>query len=215
MKSVLCIVLLAIAAPAAPAATLEAYQRAAQFQNARKLVSRNEVSPHWIGGGDSFWYLDQHGAEKTFVLVKPKANYQGPAFDHARLAEGLSAATDEVFTPTNLPFAALEFRERGDVIAFRVKEVSWQCELKTYRCEAASHPVGASAGEVLSPDGTLAFFLRAHNLWTRSTLLNVEQPLTTDGELDNDYATGNGTNATPITSELTEQLLEPQVYFSP
>ncbi len=58
------------------AGTLADYQRAAVLQNARSLVFRTSLMPNWIGQGDRFWYADQVGDTKSFVLVDPDRNTQ-------------------------------------------------------------------------------------------------------------------------------------------
>src|SRR5690348_10038466 len=88
-----------------------AYERAAIFQSARTLVSRLTLRPNWIAEGNAFWYLDDHWGEKTFILVDPDRNRRSPAFDHARLADGLSLASGRKYTANALPFEFFEYRD--------------------------------------------------------------------------------------------------------
>ena len=87
------------------------YERAEQFLswNVRKLVSEAAITPHWIAGGDTFWYLKEVADGREFWRVDPQHQKRVPAFDHARLASALSKATAKEVTATKLPFRTFEF----------------------------------------------------------------------------------------------------------
>ena len=58
---------------------------------------------------------------------------------------------------------------------------------------AAKPPMGRrkAGGENLSPDKTMAAFIRDNNLWVKTVATGDEKQLTTDGVLDFGYATDN------------------------
>src|SRR5262245_61548927 len=60
-----------------------------------ELVIGDRVRPQWIDGGARFWYGVSTGAGKRFVLVKPASGIRKQAFDHARLAASLAAASGQ------------------------------------------------------------------------------------------------------------------------
>ena len=55
--------------------------------------SGDKIKPQWIDGGARFSYGVSNGAGERFVLVDPAAGIREPAFDHARLAAALAAAS--------------------------------------------------------------------------------------------------------------------------
>ena len=83
--------------------TAQDYQAAEQLlrRPARpgELVIGDKVRPQWIEGGARFWYAVSNGAGRRFVLVDPAAGTRGPAFDHARLAAALAAASGATGRP--------------------------------------------------------------------------------------------------------------------
>ena len=204
----------AVAAQAAdaPGADLPAaYARAAVFQNARTLVSRLTLEPKWIAGGSRFWFLDEHDGDKTFIRVDPARNLQAPAFDHARLAAALSAATGKVFKANALPFDFFEYRDHDARIAFRVEQTGWTCDLSAYACARATGTPGAREGEVLSPDGKWAVSSKENNLWLRDTTTAAARALTTDGIADFAYGRDVGE---PVTDQLLQNPPELDAVFS-
>jgi hypothetical protein len=92
--------------------TTQDYQAAEQLlrRPARpgELVIGDKIRPQWIDVGASFWYGVSNGVGKRFVLVDPAAGTREPAFDHARLAAALAAASGQLLDPEALPFTAIE-----------------------------------------------------------------------------------------------------------
>jgi hypothetical protein len=92
--------------------TTQDYQAAEQLlrRPARpgELVIGDKVRPQWIDGGTRFWYAVSNGVGRRFVLVDPTAGTREPAFDHARLAAALAAASGQQVDPEALPFMAIE-----------------------------------------------------------------------------------------------------------
>ena len=178
------------------------YERAEQFlgYNTNPLVLRAGVNPNWLGD-DRFWYRVDTERGSEFFLVDAARGTREPAFDHARLAAGLSAATGDTYEPYELPFSTFELTADGALLRTNVAGRELSCDLADYVCSLGSSvPAdgrgvrGAGAGnrnEVLSPDGTRAVFIRDHNLWMRVLTTGEEKPLTRDGIADYGYATDN------------------------
>jgi dipeptidyl-peptidase 4 len=74
---------------------------AADYEHAEKFLPFN-ISPHvfhkvhatWLAG-DRFWYRDAGPDEIEFVLFDAARGTRQPAFDHARVAAALSAASSQ------------------------------------------------------------------------------------------------------------------------
>ncbi|RGC66730.1 Prolyl tripeptidyl peptidase precursor [Micromonospora sp. MW-13] len=161
-----------------------------------ELVVGDKIKPQWIDGGARFWYAVSNGAGRRFVLVDPAAGSREPAFDHARLAVALAAASGQQVDREALPFRAIELA--GNAVEFDAFGGRWRCRLDSYACERAELPPSGNPLEVPSPDKKVAVALRGHDLWARSLSDGREWALTTDGEPAYRYASspeclGNGT----------------------
>jgi dipeptidyl-peptidase-4 len=169
--------------------TLEDYQRAEKFLpgNVRHLVYAADVTPHWIEKSSRFWYRKVGLKDTEFVLVDGEENTSGPAFDHERLAAGLSRAAKQAYSPSDLPFSEIEFVERGKSIHFSVADAQWKCSLDTYECQRDEPPT--KPNEVASPDKRWAAYVKGHNLYLRDVVTGTVLQLTSDGVAGWDYAT--------------------------
>jgi dipeptidyl aminopeptidase/acylaminoacyl peptidase len=171
------------------------YERAEKFlsYNTNPLVDRGSVRPNWLDG-DRFWYRTMTPAGSEFILVDPARGTRAPAFDHAKLAAALSAASGGKFEGTRLPFLTFEIEPDGTSITVSAAKKLWICDIKGYTCNEGL-PIPAKSGggalEILSPDNKRAAFIRNFNLWVRDTTTNAETQLTTDGVKDFGYATDN------------------------
>jgi hypothetical protein len=138
--------------------TTQDYQAAEQLlrRAARpgELVMGDKVRPQWIDGGARFWYAVSNGAGRRFVLVDPAAGIREPAFDHARLAAALAAASGRQVDPEALPFMAIELA--GNAVEFDVFGEHWRCRLDSYACERAEFTPPGNPLEVPSPDKKVA-----------------------------------------------------------
>lgn len=136
----------------------------------------------WSSGGEQFWYRRTVPGGHEFVAVEVATRQKRPAFDHARLAQGLTAAAGQAYEARTLPFATFEYVEGGGAVEFRAAGSAWRCTVTDYRCTrsgAAGGPGGAfgqrpgggpaaAASEVAtSPDGRLEAAIRNHNVAVR------------------------------------------------
>src|SRR2546421_9253087 len=75
--------------------TLQDYQRSDRLQSLTSgKVFKARVLPHWFRNNNRFWYRnDLLNATKEFILADAERGTRDQAFDHKRLAAGLSKAT--------------------------------------------------------------------------------------------------------------------------
>ena len=66
----------------------------------------------------------------------------------------------------------------------------WTCDLQGTACTSTDRPARIP-NSIAAPDGTLAAFIRDHNLWVRDVATGTDKQLTTDGVKDYGYATDN------------------------
>lgn len=179
----------ASAAPVAP--TAADYARAERFLpgKMRLYVDNADIQHHWIEQEDELWYRRTNAAgELEFVLVDAKTGQRRPAFDQKIVASGLSEATKQKVDAASLPFGTFRYVNDRSAIRFELSGARWTCQLAFARC-AAEPASGAHPGEVVSPDGKWAAFVRDCNLWIRPVAGGAEFALTRDGVEDHGYAT--------------------------
>src|SRR5262245_27189260 len=92
-----CLVLFSPTNPAHAQGTKEDYARAEALRaKTRDKVFRSGVRPHWFADNAKFWYRnDLPDGAREFIVVDAARGERGPAFDHARLAEGLAKVLGE------------------------------------------------------------------------------------------------------------------------
>lgn len=165
----------------------EDYRHAEQFlsDNTNPLVHDRILAQYWQDDGRLI-YQKSTAEGSEYLLVDITAAERGSLFDHQALAAALETFADDDFDPEDLDLSdleldtgSLEFEYAGD----------------RYRYELPSGPLvqleETPEDEYLSPDGTKAAFIQAHNLWLRDTASNELTQLTFDGEKDYGYATNN------------------------
>ncbi|NML64178.1 prolyl oligopeptidase family serine peptidase [Hymenobacter sp. RP-2-7] len=181
-----------------PARTAADYARAERFlvYNTQPLVDHTMGPPTWLPG-DRFWYRVSTPQGNDFVLVDPARKTRQPAFDQARLAAALGAATSKTYDAHRLPFRSFELAPDGRSLSFAAAGKHWRYDQASGQVSAEtpttpSPSKGANdAPEVLSPNGQLAAYIHEHNLWVRDTKTNARRQLTTDGAEHYGYATDN------------------------
>ncbi len=172
--------------------TADDYAGAERLLYAAPMVMRWWVTPNWLDG-DRFWYAIPIAEGTEFMMVDPSAGIRRVAFDHTRLAVALGEATGTNHDPFDLPIRTLRFARDSDSADLRLREESFRCDLRAYRCQEQTirSTVTPRGPEVASPDARRAAFIRDHNLWIRNLATGEETRLTTDGIEDFGYATNN------------------------
>ncbi|HEX9346257.1 MAG TPA: DPP IV N-terminal domain-containing protein [Gemmatimonadales bacterium] len=154
-----------------------------------RLVSGIPGRPIWLPDGRAAYRVSTPTGGQ-FVVVDPRRRTRAAAFDHARLAEAVSAAVGRRVTADSLPFSSFDLSPDGQLIFESGKR--WRCDLTAYRCTAAESTRRAPPpNSIVSPDSTRAVFIRSNNLWMTDLTSGAETALTTDGVEDFGYGTNN------------------------
>src|SRR5437016_1486127 len=151
------------------ALTAADYARAEKFlnYNTNPLVLGAAVRATWLPD-ERFWYRNAMSEGFEFVLVDPAKKTRLRAFDHSRLAAGLSLAASSTYEAFHLPFTQFEFSADGKAISFGAVSRHWTCDLTAYKCAGApAQKDTARSSSVTSPDGKLAALMRSYNRWAR------------------------------------------------
>ncbi|GAB3730353.1 S9 family peptidase [Hymenobacter agri] len=186
-----------------PVVTAADYARAerALSYNTQALIDHSAGQPNWLPDG-RFWYRTMTAQGSEFIIVDPARKTRTAAFDQAKLAAALSAASGKNYEASRLPFRSISFASDAKTIAFDAAGKSWKYDVVSGKIdgETPATSVAAAAGggassnagnEEVSPDGKLAAFIKDYNLWVRDTKTNQLTQLTTDGAKDYGYATDN------------------------
>src|SRR5437879_6186830 len=129
--------------------TASDYARAEKWMpyNTNPLVFRSGVRPTWQAD-DRFWYRITTAEGSEFLLVDAAKGTRAPAFDHAKLAVALSAATGTTYDAHHLPFADFELSADGQTISFSIQRRRWKCDLVSDKCSAeATAWAGGEGGD--------------------------------------------------------------------
>jgi len=169
--------------------TADDYARAAKFlpQNANPLVDHAVERVSWLDD-DRFWYRDHDANGDRFLVFDAKTGKAAPAFDHAALAQALTAAGKggKPAKAGKLPVSGIKLLADGRV-EVATTAGAFVCAGKA--CEAK--PAKKQEPGVASPDGKKEAFVRDWNLWVRDLASGAETQLTSDGATDYGYATDN------------------------
>src|SRR5207245_8622770 len=94
---------------ARPALTADDYARGerALGPTVGRLVSGIPGRPIWLPDGRATYRVSPPTGGGQFVIVDPRRGTRAAAFDHARLAEAVSAALGQRVTGDSLPFSSL------------------------------------------------------------------------------------------------------------
>jgi dipeptidyl aminopeptidase/acylaminoacyl peptidase len=207
LTSTLCI---GLAAPAvAQTVTAADYDRARGLQaKNRALVVDAIESPTWSGNTRLLYRKSVTGGNQ-FMLVDV-SNREAPvkraAFDHERLATGLSAVSGGRYTAVTLPFTSYGFTNNDQAITFAVDTAAYTCSLTDYTCSRAAAGTGAGRGgrggggrgsgagavippDLASPDGKRMAYINNHNVWIRDAGTSPTEgvALSRDGSEGNPY----------------------------
>ena len=183
------------------------YERAAKlYDQTRNKVFRWKAEPHWFGSNSArFWYRnDLPDQAREFIVVDAERASRVRAFDHERLAAGLTSKLGKDVVASRLPFETIEFVEDGAAIRFNIESKGWKFVLATnelteaepLKKDEAAKPQrpgrqgrGGRRGDE-SPDGSKTVVARGHNLFVKLKDSGEEIALTTDGSAEDAYEAG-------------------------
>ncbi|WP_295916559.1 S9 family peptidase [uncultured Xanthomonas sp.] len=192
------------AAHAAP--SVADYQRSLGLREAWIGLTENVTWPaQWRDDG-AFYYRKTVPGGFAFEVEDVASQRKQPAFDQARLARALGAATGTAYPALRLPFARFAYVAEGGkaqaAIAFELDELPWRCTLTTYVCSRAdsgpqTRPRGfgvvrdlsvpADATPRRSPDGRWDAYVDGNALMLRAVADGHTLRLADDGRSDDFY----------------------------
>lgn len=215
------------------------YSQADKFlpSNVVPMLYNMSVTPNWIEGTDNFWYLNNGREGTEFVLVDTANATKMLVVNQDRLTKALTLVSGIRVTLSALTITNITFIEGR--VEFTTLNKTWQYDPKANglkevipgrpiyqffkpRRHDESHILSeikaikaAGPGEMLSPDSTLAAFVKDHNLWVKEIATGRKYPLTTNGSADYAYAERSGTVLHPVSQERLNGTPLPYAVWSP
>ncbi len=195
-------IVLSLPAAAGAQGTVADYRRAFGLREKYQGLALDVVdNATWIGKTHRFWYRKTVKGGTRFVVFDADTKRKQPAFDHDKLAAGLSAATGRELTGLTLPFTTFAFADDGKAIDVRVDRTLLTCSLDTYACKGspavgafegrqpppACTPPPPDAAPKVSPDTQWEAVVRGFNVAIRHPGSKTFTPLSTDGNEGNCY----------------------------
>jgi dipeptidyl-peptidase 4 len=211
---VCCVALFGLApllAEAAVGPDLAAYRRAESLRGDKvgAQVLNLSLSAVWAPHSDRFWYREQTPLGWRYLAVDPVGREQRPAFDHAGLATAVSKVLAQPVDADHLPLDDLAIEDSAATrISFETHGKRLTCDTRALSCEAAEPPA-TDRLSVVSPDGTLAVFVRDDNLWLRELKSGAVRPLTRDGAPHFSYGKMPDTGLLSILRQSTGKVFPP------
>jgi dipeptidyl-peptidase-4 len=86
-----------------------------------KLVFDLSITPHWLEGGDRFWYTYETSSGRSFYLVDPAKKSKTPLFDNAKMAAMLTEITRTPYDAHHLPIRTIKFTKHDSVVEFELR----------------------------------------------------------------------------------------------
>ena len=207
-SAVVCLLLIvALPLPSFAQGTIADYQRAMGLREKYQGLAINAPEPAtWLEKESKFWYRRSVKGGNEFILADAATQAKQPAFDHAKLAERLTALVEpeKPYTAVTLPFNTFTFADGQSAIQITVSNTPYRCSLSDYSCrlderggrsgrggrgggrQGIPGPVRPSfeinAGEPKkSPDGKFEALVNNYNVVIRETGKRDVTQLSTDG----------------------------------
>ena len=180
--------------------------------NVEGLALNVMVRPRWVLAGRAMLYRRDTGAGPEFTLVDGETGEKSAAFDHARLANALTRHTGADASIGDIVEDSVVLAEDGGATTFDFEGRRWRCDLRSYALEELGP---AAAGELRSPDGLRAAFVRGHDLYVGAMGGARDVRLTIDGGPHHDYATRPESYTQEVTDRLAGTALAPLAVWSP
>ncbi|HJR60008.1 MAG TPA: hypothetical protein VJ813_11435, partial [Vicinamibacterales bacterium] len=115
----LAVVAISLPAPIEAQGTLADYQRAMGLREKYDgLAIHTADAPRWVEQTSRFYYRRTVKGGHEWMLVDGTTRAKQPAFDHAKLAAGIAAATKRKASALELPFNNFTFVDNGKAIEF-------------------------------------------------------------------------------------------------
>jgi dipeptidyl aminopeptidase/acylaminoacyl peptidase len=171
----------------------------AEYEDAAKHMDRdlynlvyNQVSGSSFLSDNKLLYSTTTKNGTTFILAAADSKIKKTAFNHEKLAKTLSKELDKEINANALPISSVSFSNDLNTLQFIAFNQKYVYKVKAHTLrQHSSNRNSTDSNEHVSPNGKLAAYIDAYNLWIRDLDTNKKTQLTFDGKQDYGYATNN------------------------
>jgi len=168
----------------------------AEYSRAEAMLGPNtapllagHIAAHYWQDDDRLVYRRSDLGIQTYIVFDPATGGRRELLDNQRLAAALGELLEREIDAAALTLGGIRLTRDGGGLDFNFAGDRFSLTLgPEYALRQLEPP---PRDEFLSPDGSRAAFIRAHNLWLRDTATGELTQLTFDGEENHGYATNN------------------------
>jgi len=181
--------------------TVADYNRAFSLQDRLKdKVYYSNVTPQWIGNSNRFWYVRNTADGKTYMLTDAVRKTKTALFDHIKLAESLSKATNKEIKVEQLSIQSLRVSVTLDTLRFVYNETKWVYLQKKDSLISDGKQIFPKSeywgkvdteregNPIASPDSEKLAFVKDNNIYIKYVKTGIEKAMSTDGTKDDYYS---------------------------
>lgn len=176
------------------------FRQAERFRKAKECVGSLKVEPHFLEGGDSFWYSYQTSDGLKWYFVNPEKKIHKLLFDSELMAQKMTQLTQKPYSDRLLKINNLKVDGRGEKLRFTLNGFYYEYNLlrgELLKMDSVKFRKKIRPWATYSPDSSYLCYAQKHNLYMMKCTegdSSVVQ-LTFNGEKYNSYAV-NGKDTT-------------------
>lgn len=165
----------------------KAYQEAEKWlwYNVRPKIYNGEITPNWIGSGDSLWYRTHTRKGTEYFLVDIKHRKKSALFNPQKLTDALNKVSKKEHKPYELALANLQVIN-SNKITFKLDTNRFSYDLKHGVLKQLEKQPERKVDEVISPNGKKIAFIKDYNIFMK--IGDKTTQLSFDGTEKNSYA---------------------------
>ncbi|XCF07790.1 DPP IV N-terminal domain-containing protein [Tamlana crocina] len=184
--------------------TLKEYKKALAVDSIfRDKVFNTPSRFHWMPN-NTLWYVNNAKTGDVYYRVDANTNTQNIFFDHTKMAEAISSATENNADANKLNLSDLNFNQDSNTLKFKFKNLQLSCNLNDYKITVLDTVTNNNRSRgrgywgnrfdetqgkpVESPDKSMVAFIKNHNLYIKDQKTNKETQLSYDGSKGNYYS---------------------------
>ena len=178
--------------------TVEDYKRAYSLRGkfTSDKVYYSGVSPRWIGGTHTFWYVRHTPEGDRYVKVDADKQTRTDLFNHDKLAEALKKSIGREVNSQRLGLQNLSVNDRQDTVRFQYSGRNFVYAVKKNSLKEEGRPYNPPRGSqrhwmevddekggrpVVSLDGKHEAFIKNDNVYVKDRATGRERALSIDG----------------------------------
>jgi len=169
---------------------LKDYQEAEKWlwSNIENKIYNTNISPNWIGDGDSLWYTTKTRKGKEYFLVDLKKKSKNHLFDHERMASLLTTVLNKEFSTYDLKLGQLRLGQ-NKTISFKIDSSLLSVNTNDYSLVMQEKIEVVDKTELAYPDKKKIAFIKDYNIYLKKVGENIAEQLSTDGNAQVSYGT--------------------------